>query len=163
MIRPIEMRDAEQLLALLKEVDQSNVIRYSPGERKMTVEMQVELIEETIQSARSAIFVSEQDDKLTGYCICRAEPYIRTKHIAEIIIGVTDKERHKHVATQLIVRTEQWAQQVGIHRLECSVFERNEAARRFLQSCGFLEEGKRIDALYVDGQYYDEISFYKLL
>lgn len=163
MIRPIEMRDAEQLLMLLKEIDQSNVIRYSPGERKMTVEMQFELIEETIQSARSAIFVSEQEDKLTGYCICRAEPYARTKHIAEIIIGVTDKERNKHIATKLLTKTEQWAQGVGIHRLECAVFERNEAARRFLQACGFLEEGKRVDALYVDGQYYDEISFYKLL
>lgn len=163
MIRPVEMKDAEQLLALLKEVDQSNVMRYSPGERKMTLDMQVSLIEETIQQTRKAIFVSEQDEQLNGYCICYANPYVRTKHIAEIVIGVSEKMRKQHIAKQLLETTEKWAIDIGIHRLECSIFERNDAARSFLHACGFLEEGKRVDALYVDGRYYDEISLYKLL
>ena len=63
MIRPVEMKDAEPLLVLLKEVDQSNVMRYSPGERKMTIDMQFALIEETIQQSRRAIFVYEQQGR----------------------------------------------------------------------------------------------------
>ena len=163
MIRPVEMKDAEPLLALLKEVDQSNVMRYSPGERKMTIDIQFALIEETIQQSRRAIFVYEQQGELIGYCMCQAEPYARTKHIGEIVIGVSEKLRQQHVAKQLMETAEAWAKDVGIHRLQCAVFERNEAARQFLQTSGFLEEGKRVDALYVDGRYYDEISYYKLI
>lgn len=163
MIRAIEMKDAENLLALLKEVDQSSVMRYSPGERKLTVEMPLQLIEEMVQNPRAAIYVNEEAERLTGFCICQTDSYTRTKHIGKILIGVTEKARQQKIATKLLQAVELWAQTIGIHRLESAIYERNEAAQLFLERSGFLKEGKRVDALFIEDEYYDEICYYKII
>ncbi|OCS83045.1 GNAT family N-acetyltransferase [Caryophanon tenue] len=163
MIRPIEMKDAESFLALLKEIDQSNVMRQSPGERNMTVDLQLQLISDIIQNPRAVLFVYEEAQQLIGYSICRAETFVRTKHIAEVTIGVSEKFRRKGIAAALMLQIEQWAATVGIHRLECIVFERNEYAQQYLHKMGFTHEGRRVHALYINGDYYDELCYYKLV
>lgn len=40
MIRPIEVRDAENFLELCKKIDESGFMLFEPGERQTTVEQQ---------------------------------------------------------------------------------------------------------------------------
>lgn len=46
---------------------------------------------------------------------------------------------------------------VGLHRIELEVYDLNPRARRVYEKVGFVEEGRRREALYWDGAYHDAI------
>jgi RimJ/RimL family protein N-acetyltransferase len=46
---------------------------------------------------------------------------------------------------------------VGLHRVELEVFDLNPRARHVYEQVGFVEEGRRRDALRWDGEYHDAI------
>lgn len=47
--------------------------------------------------------------------------------------------------------------EMDLHRLDLAVFDFNERARRAYLNVGFVEEGRRREAVYLAGRYYDEI------
>lgn len=58
-------------------------------------------------------------------------------------------------ATQLMVNY--GFAELGLNRIELEVFEFNSVARHVYTSCGFVAEGRRRQALMLDGKYYDAI------
>ncbi|KZP30707.1 putative GNAT family acetyltransferase [Athelia psychrophila] len=53
-----------------------------------------------------------------------------------------------------------WAfQMAGLHRVELSVFEWNEGARRLYEKLGFVAEGRQRQALWFDGRWWDMLYF----
>jgi RimJ/RimL family protein N-acetyltransferase len=63
----------------------------------------------------------------------------------------------------MLSKLEQWAEGIGIRRLELTVMTHNERAVGLYKKIGFEVEGLRKDSLYVDGRYVDEYSMAKLL
>lgn len=45
----------------------------------------------------------------------------------------------------------------GIHRVEATVLESNEASRRVLAKIGFREEGRLVRNLHINGQWRDHL------
>ncbi len=63
-----------------------------------------------------------------------------------------------------MTRAIEWAQKTGaISRIELSVFERNQKAIRLYEKFGFVVEGKRLNAIYRDGEYLDNYLMALLL
>jgi RimJ/RimL family protein N-acetyltransferase len=48
--------------------------------------------------------------------------------------------------------------QMNLHRVDLGVFEFNERAIACYRKCGFVEEGRRREAYYQDGRYWDIVS-----
>ena len=47
---------------------------------------------------------------------------------------------------------------LNLHRIALSVFSFNERAIRSYRSCGFVVEGRAREAIWRDGQWWDEVS-----
>lgn len=53
-------------------------------------------------------------------------------------------------------------EEMDLHRIEASVLLNNEKSQRVLKSCGFKELGINEKYLYINGEWRDHITFYKL-
>lgn len=51
---------------------------------------------------------------------------------------------------------------MGLHRIEASTLVDNEKSKRVLKACGFEELGINKGYLYIDGEWKDHVSFYKI-
>ncbi len=69
----------------------------------------------------------------------------------------------KKIGTQLFTEAEKWARDHGIHRLELTVIQKNEAGFGLYQKMGFEVEGTKRDSLFMDGEFVNEYYMSKLL
>lgn len=160
-IREVEEQDAESFLKLLCEIDDSNNMLYNPGERKTTVEKQRNIIRILKKEPRSAFFVAEKEENLSGYIGIMAADLQRTKHIGRIVIGVSQESRGLGIGSKLFLELFEWIKGKHFSRLELTVLVSNDVAIKLYEKMGFVKEGKRIDSLLIDGQFVDEWCMYK--
>lgn len=163
MIRPIESNDAEEFLELNKRIDASGFMLHAPGERKTTVDQQKEAIEGVLSEVRSTFFVAESAGNLAGFIVAFAGKMKRNNHSAYIALGVHDAFYGQGIATSLLERVFEWANEMGISRLELTVIKDNEKAINLYQKMGFQIEGEKIHSLMIDGQPANEYYMYKLI
>ncbi|WP_397538428.1 GNAT family N-acetyltransferase [Rummeliibacillus pycnus] len=161
IIREVEEQDTEAFLKLLCEVDESNNMLFSPGERKTSVEKQRNIIIRFKNDPRSAFFVAERNDELFGYIGISAGDLQRNKHIGRIVIGVSEHSRGMGIGTKLFQKVFEWIKGKHFTRLELTVIETNETAIKLYDKVGFIKEGMRIDSLNIDGRFVDEWAMYK--
>ena len=72
--------------------------------------------------------------------------------------------REQGIGRQLMSHGIHWARSTGIiTRIELHVFARNDRAIRLYQALGFVEEGRRREAVIRDGEYLDDLVMGLLL
>ena len=120
-------------------------------------------IEQMLAQANSTILVAEHDERLIGFIEAIGGPFQRTHHCAHIVIGILQRYTGKGIGTQLFIALEAWARRQGLHRLELTVMEQNQAGLALYKKRGFVIEGRLRDSVYVDGKYVDMYSMAKLL
>ncbi|MGE6601926.1 N-acetyltransferase family protein [Lysinibacillus fusiformis] len=136
-IREATRNDSVQIIAVMTNAEASNLMLFGPGERKMEPETFANYLEKLYHSRHSALFVAEIDDKVVAYLIAQGNEATRIAHRAYLVIG--------------------------IHSLELTVMENNEAGVALYKKMGFEIEGTKRDSLYVDGQYINEYYMSKLI
>ena len=68
------------------------------------------------------------------------------------------------IGTAMIGYLTELATQVGWHQVDLEVVAENLTAQALYKKCGFIESGRRHNALrFDDGSYHDEILMYKIL
>ncbi|MBD8069696.1 GNAT family N-acetyltransferase [Bacillus sp. PS06] len=163
IIRPIEVGDAEDFLALSKKIDESGFMLFEPGERETTVEQQRKSIERISGEKRSVIFVAEVENKLAGFIAALGGNLKRNQHSAYLVLGVQEDYQGQGIATKLFEQMFEWANQLGISRLELTVIKDNTKAFNLYRKMGFILEGEKIHSLIIDGKPVNEYYLYKLL
>jgi len=164
MVREINVSDAENLVHLIREVEEeSEFMLMEAGERQLTTEQQRIRIENMKKSENSTIFVVEKGNNLVGYLFAMGGTARRTKHAVYIVIGLLKDYRGQGIGTKLFVRLEEWARNRGIHRLELTTVTKNEPGVALYKKMGFEIEGTKRDSLFIDGEYVDEYYMSKLL
>lgn len=164
LIRHIEIADAAKYLALRKQLDRETVFRlYEPGENAMTLAAQAVAIEQVVESRNSTIILAEEGGELIGYLDATGRPEARIKHVAHISLAIRHGYIGKGIGTRLFVELEQWARDVGLHRLELSVMVNNPVAIALYSKMGYAEEGLKRHSMLVEGEYIDEVYMAKLL
>ena len=164
MVREINVSDAENLVNLIREVEEeSEFMLMEAGERQLTTEQQRIRIENMKKSENSTIFVVEKGNNLVGYLVVMGGTARRTKHAVYIVIGLLKDYRGQGIGTKLFVRLEEWARNRGIHRLELTTVTKNEPGVALYKKMGFEIEGTKRDSLFIDGEYVDEYYMSKLL
>ncbi|PLR78394.1 GNAT family N-acetyltransferase [Bacillus sp. V3-13] len=163
MIREISEQDAEKFLELLMEVDDSGLMLFEPGERTSSVKKEATKISQFLANPHTAIFVSEEDDRLTGYIIGIGNTLKRKQHAAYIVIGIRSGYRGRGIGTKLFEKLFEWAKQRRLKRLELTVIATNEPAYHLYKKVGFQVEGEKIGSLIINGEAVNEYYMYKWL
>ena len=136
-----------------------------PDERKTTVEEQEEIIQRfrSSPSKLMLIAVDEHGGEMMGFTLGVGNELRRNKHTLYCVIGVLQQYAGNGVGRNLLQNLEEWAIEAGFHRLELTVMEHNERAKRLYQSLGFQSEGLRRDSLKIDVKFINEIYMSKLI
>ncbi len=144
VIRPLEASDLEVLRILVLELHEA--VRpfdrdLPPGE---------EIIEEhfgellaRVRGSSGRIFLAEEERRVIGYlCLFGAvQPEERDERPAQYgfmaELFVKEGYRNRGIGQELVRQAEAHARTLGGHKMELKVLARNEAARRFYESCGY--------------------------
>ncbi len=162
-IRPIELNDAEDFLALSKKIDDSNVMLFEPGERNITTEQQRQSIQKILGEKRTMYYVAESDKKLVGFMAAMGSDLNRNRHAAYLVLGVLEEYQGKGIASQLFNQVFEWAKEIEITRLELTVIKDNVKAFHLYRKMGFVIEGEKVHSLMINGRPVNEYYLYKLL
>lgn len=163
LVRKAHENDASQIIAVMKDAEQSGLMLYAPDERNIDTASLSKLINMINNMATSGFFIAQDQDEILGYLLLKGETLSRTSHRALIAVGVHSNSRGKGVGTYLFEYMIEWAKQANIHRLELTVIEHNEQAINLYKKMGFEIEGEKRDSLLIDGQYVNELYMSKLL
>lgn len=162
-IRAATRNDSVQIIAVMTNAEESNLMLFGPGERKIEPEQFANYIEKLYHSIHSALFVGEIDEKVVAYLVAQGNEPSRLAHRVYLVIGIHSDYRGRKIGTALFNHVENWAKDNSIHRLELTVMENNEAGIALYKKMGFKIEGTKRDSLYVDGQYINEYYMSKLV
>jgi RimJ/RimL family protein N-acetyltransferase len=161
MIRRAVPADAEKLVGLMKQVEESNFMLFDPGERKTTPEQIKKRIE--TMDEHSIILLAQENDDFIGYLFAIGDALIRKRHSVYVAMGIQAGQRGKGTGTRLFQALERWAEEKGLHRIELTVMENNQAGIALYQKMGFDIEGVKKDSLYINGKYVNEFYMAKIL
>ncbi|MED4552474.1 GNAT family N-acetyltransferase [Lysinibacillus capsici] len=163
IIREATRHDSERIIAVMANAEASNFMLFGPGERNLAPKPFGEYIDKLYHSHHSALFIAEMDEQVVAYLIVQGNEPSRIAHRAYLVIGIHSDYRGRKIGTALFQHVENWAIVNGVHRLELTVMENNEAGVALYKKMGFDIEGMKRASLYVDGQYINEYYMSKLL
>ncbi|WP_249384067.1 GNAT family protein [Chitinivorax sp. B] len=164
VIRPITPDDAQAYHALRQQLDhETHFMLYEPGERPGgVVEVRNELIALLAYPNQTVLVVAE-DDRLVGFVSATGGVASRIHHRAYLVAGILKDYAGLGLGQRLFAALNEWAAQVGIHRLELTVMAHNQPAIALYQKAGFQIEGIKHHSFKIDGDYVDEYYMGKLL
>lgn len=100
-------------------------------------------------------FVALHGDQVIGWCDILPHPLPGFGHGGTLGMGVLASWRGRGVGKALLAATLECALRRGIRRIELEVFAGNAAAIGLYRKNGFVEEGVKRKARFLDGRYED--------
>jgi len=162
-IRKATGNDAEQIVQVIKNAEESGYMLFNPGERKISAESFAKFIDVLDANEKSGVFIACEEQRVSGYVIVQHEKPQRVSHRAYLVAGVHSDSRGKGVGNALFTHVVEWAKTVSLHRLELTVIAGNEPAVALYQKMGFEIEGVKRDSLLINDGYMDEYYMSRLL
>lgn len=164
IIRQVESDDARNFINLLDNVyAQSEYEYFGEAGSGLTVQQLRKLLLDMRKEKNSMFFVSIVNGEFAGYGLVQGHIEQRTRHIANMRIGVLNEYQHIGIGQALVKYIETWAQEHSIVRLEANILQQNEAALTLFTNAQFIKEGIRLKSFKFDDKFLDEIAFSKIL
>ncbi|MCD7842846.1 MAG: GNAT family N-acetyltransferase [Lachnospiraceae bacterium] len=133
------------------------VIRY-PEECTQTPAQEAAYLESINRSKNQLMIVCEIDGELAGNCQIVFNDRIKTRHRAQVMIGILQKYWSLGIGTAMFEEMIRIAAQRQVHQIELEYIEGNERARRLYEKMSFIQYGERPDAIRLrDGTMRKEI------
>lgn len=156
-IRPAESGDAQSL------VDLAGAIGGEEGAWLLATEAWRNVAEERryLRAVRrhpdAAVFVAEEDATIVGRLSLARDVHPASRHVADLGLMVAASHRRRGLGKALLTQAVEWAQVVGVRKLELHVFPWNEPAIALYDAFGFEREGVRRGHYVRDGVQVDAI------
>lgn len=161
-IRKIEMKDADNYLSMLLNLDnETKFMMFEPGERPTDINITKNIIEKSI-NGDNLVLIATDGENIVGFLSAQRGVPNRIKHTAYIIAGIRENFRGKGIGSKLFFELDIWARENNITRLDLSVVCSNTIAKHLYEKNGFKIEGIKKNAMIIDGKYVDEFSMAKL-
>ena len=140
-IRKAEQKDIPQIEKLLFQVNNVHAEGRPDLFKKDCKKYTSEELEAILQEDSRPIFTALDGDDLLGYAFCILQKTegnnmqsIQTLYIDDLCVD--EEKRGRHIGKQLYDYVLQYARKIGCYNVTLNVWECNEAARRFYDSCG---------------------------
>ncbi len=163
-IRVAVSEDAEALYrfgeALLAE---TSFFLRGPGERAGSVDEMSAVIERFARLPHYLLLNAWRGADAVGEAVVIGGNFRRDRYTATVGVGVLAAHAARGVGRALMREIETFARERKLHRLELTVMAHNDRARALYAKMGYVEEGVKLDSLFVDGAYVDEVMMAKLL
>jgi RimJ/RimL family protein N-acetyltransferase len=91
----------------------------------------------------AAVFVAEVPEGVVGRLSVARDSHPASWHVADLGLMVASGYRRRGIGRALLERAVEWAQTVGVIKLELHVFPHNTAAIALYEQFGFEREGYR--------------------
>ena len=148
--------DAPALWRLMDELDyETKFMMYEPGERRRDFS-EVRAILACAEAGKDFFIAAQTEEKLVGYLSAQRGSCRRIAHSAYLVVGILPAYQGQGIGSAFFKKVDVWAKQNGITRLELTVMCENARALRLYKKNGFRIEGRRKNAMLVDGRYRDE-------
>lgn len=162
-IRERKREDATEFCEFLSRLDsEAEFMLFEKGERNINEEDILKKID-AIADSGDICSIAKVENTIIGYVIAVRENFIRTKHVANIVIGILEDYCGKGIGTIFFQIILDWANKNEVKRLELTVIAENKRAINLYKKFGFKVEGIREKATLKDGEYYDELYMAKIL
>ena len=109
------------------------------------------------RSPHAAVFVAEAPEGIVGRLSVARDPHPASVHVADLGLMVARSHRGRGIGRALLEQAADWAQQVGVSKLELHVFPHNEPAIALYESFGFEREGYRRGHYRREGELVDAV------
>lgn len=140
-IRKAEQKDIPQIEKLLFQVNNVHAEGRPDLFKKDCKKYTSEELEAILQEDSRPIFTALDGDDLLGYAFSILQKTegnnmqsIQTLYIDDLCVD--EEKRGRHIGKQLYDYVLQYARKIGCYNVTLNVWECNEAARRFYDSCG---------------------------
>jgi RimJ/RimL family protein N-acetyltransferase len=154
-LSPMNLEDAEQYAKWLnnKEINQYLNIRNSlislPGEN--------DYLEKFTKEEFNLSIVRCDNDKLIGNIALKDIDYKNGNAELGIFIGDVENLSKGYGSEAIKLLTNYGFKELRLHTIFLTVFAENPRAKKAYEKCGFVEFGRRHEALFYDGKYHDLI------
>lgn len=158
-LRPIEEDD----IGFLCEGDNDPSIRRLAGGDAVPISREDEraaLREIEARAGVALLVTAEGDEEPVRLGYIELDPIDQVAGVAELGFWIVAEHRRRGFASASIDLVAAYAfDELRLHRLEAEVYDGNEASVAFLHEKGFVEEGTRREAAFVDGAHVDVRGF----
>ena len=159
-IRTARPSDAQAIHAITAQAISERAYHISePEEFTFTTEEEETWIRQHAEHPAQIMLVAEVDDEVVG--IIHFEPGARKRqaHVGELAMNVATIQREQGVGRCLLLALIAWAERhPQIERVGLRALSVNPRALHLYAAMGFVEEGRRIQAIKLGpGQYADEV------
>jgi RimJ/RimL family protein N-acetyltransferase len=162
-IRQLRATDAAYYVRLVEQIDrESRFLMWEPGERQISADDIRRSLTDSNSSDRLRL-VALVGDALVGFLVAHRGRPRRVRHRADFTMAVLQDHQSRGIGTELLAALDSWATAVGISRLELTVMSDNEPALALYERAGYSLEGRKRDAIIVDGRGVDELVMGKPL
>lgn len=147
---------------LIKLDNEAKYMLFEIGERNVSKEVVLKNTESVIGNGDTC-YIAVDKDKIIGFIIAVREKFIRTNHVATVVIGILEEYCSKGIGYTLFQNIFSWASENNVKRLELTVITENKRAVNLYKKLGFNIEGVRTSSTLIDGIYYDEYYMAKII
>ena len=165
-LRPAHPDDADGLIEYMRVTagETPFLLRY-PDEIAYTPEQEREILGKILDDPGHVMMVGIVDGKIAGNCdISGMGAKRKIRHRCSLAITLYREYWGLGIGTAMIGYLTELAEQIGFRQIDLEVVAENEQAQALYRKCGFVESGRRHNALkFDDGTSHDEILMYKLL
>src|SRR2546423_1580351 len=109
------------------------------------------------RSSDGAVFVAETSEGIVGRLSLARDTHPASLHVADLGLMVAAGQRRRGIGRALLQRAAEWAEEVGVEKLELHVFPHNEPAIRLYEEFGFEREGLRREHYRRGGELVDAV------
>jgi RimJ/RimL family protein N-acetyltransferase len=119
----------------------------------------------TMMGQNGVMMQALDGERVVGWCDVRRNDAEISKHCGTLGMGIIDGYRGVGLGARLLAATLDAVAQsnLGIERVELTVWGRNERAQRLYRRAGFVDEGRKVGARKIDGLLDDVLLMAKFL
>ena len=160
-VRPIRNEDAPGFRAALDAVCRER--RYLAALEAPSEERVAAFVGRNVERGFPQ-FVAESEGRIVGWCdAIPGDAAAGTAHVGSLGMGVIREFRGRRIGRRLLGATIRMAREIGLAKVELSVYASNAPAIALYWKHGFAEEGRKRRGRCVDGVYDDVLLFALML
>ncbi|MCR4729844.1 MAG: GNAT family N-acetyltransferase [Saccharofermentans sp.] len=164
VLKPNSPEYAQEMLGFLRKTSAETeyLLRY-PDEVKFTLESEKEILGNLLENPYAIMMIAVVDGKVAGNgSVNGIGDKRKIQHRCSLAIALYEEFWDLGIGTAMIDYMSELAGQIGWKQLDLEVVAENEQAIALYKKCGFIETGRRHNALkFDDGSFHDEILMYK--